>query len=559
MIKQQVRNALATIINHENIVLLAPKNEDHGDYAIHSKSLGQDITPEAFTHELFGRIEKTGEFINFSVSQSVLWKEIETILENKELYGQNDNLKGKKIIVEFAHPNTHKLFHIGHLRNISLGESLSRLLSASGAKIIRANYQGDVGLHIAKCLYGILKREDEMKTLKTLDEKIAFLGSTYTQGNVAYEENTQAKDEINIINRQIFDKDPKIKALWQETRSWSLEYYDKMYKRLGTKFDRLFFESEVTDTGLAITKKAVEQELLEKSDRAVIFNGGKYGVDTRVFINSLGLPTYEAKELGLGELEFSEFGEIDKCIHIVTHEQSSFFKVVFKVQELLNEKKYKGKQLHFSYEFVDLKGEKMSSRTGNIVTGEWLLDEIKTRVKKIFATEETGAEVVAVSAAKYAFLKVDAKRKIVFDINESISIHGNSGPYLLYTFARIQSILKKNSSSVMPNSFRHLEIPALSAGRLKQVQDDNKEELSLLRTLFKFPEVVESAAEKMAPHLIATYLFDLAQKFNKLYESTPILKAKDEERARLLSLIAATAQVIKNGLYLLGIETLDSI
>jgi arginyl-tRNA synthetase len=329
-----------------------------------------------------------------------------------------------------------------------------------------------------------------------------------------------------------------------ETRKWSLDYFNEMYKRLNTKFDRLFFESEVAGLGMKIARKLLAKGILCESDGAVIFNGEKYGVDTRVFINSLGLPTYEAKELGVAELEFSEFGTIDNCIHVVTPEQSSFFKVTFKVQELFDPKKYKDKQIHFAYEFVDLKGGKMSSREGNVVSGEWLINEVAKKIEESFSVEAGIAEKISLGSVKYSFLKVDAKRKIKFDIDESISLHGNSGPYLLYVYARCQSILKK-----VENNTKY-EIPNTKY---------ETEELALLRTLFKFPEIVEDAAENYAPHLIATYIFDLAQKFNVLYEKLPILKAEEQDKQKRLLLVQATAQILKNGLYLLGIETLDKI
>lgn len=554
MIKDQVVAFLREKIG-QPVTLLTPKDMSFGDYAINVHQTGNlnlDAGNSKFIEtlsqsELFEKVEQVGSFINLTINRKLLFEELNLILSEPEQYGKLSK-KNNTIIFEFAHPNTHKLFHIGHLRNISTGESLSRILTAFGTRVIRVNYQGDVGLHIAKCLYGIQQRMDELKNLKTLDEKIAFLGKTYTEGTNAYDDE-KAKEKINIINRQIFEMDPEIKPLWEETRAWSLEYYDLIYKRVGTKFDRLFFESEVADSGLAIAKDALQKGILTESEGAVVFDGSKYGIDTRVFINSLGLPTYEAKELGLAELEFSEFGTVNKCIHVVTPEQSSFFKVTFKVQELLNPQKYTDKQMHFAYEFVDLKGDKMSSRKGNVLTGEWLLDEVKERLKTTFSLDDEKAEILAIGAVKYAFLKVDAKRKILFSIEESISISGNSGPYIQYAYARCMSILKK----VPP-----IEIATLS---LVARNDELKnEELALVRTFFRFPEVIDAAATAYAPHLIATYLFDLTQKFSVFYEKCPIVKAESIElQAMRATLVAATGQILKNGLHLLGIEVLESI
>lgn len=549
MIKDAVEQAITDALpKHTPFTLLSPKDRLHGDYALNSFQLG-DVNIDELVQKLsqnpsLSKVVRMGSFINLFVDTAILIEEVQTICLNAE-YGATQSQKNKRIVVEYAHPNTHKLFHIGHTRNISLGESLSRILSNAGAEVIRANYQGDVGLHIAKCLYGIQQQGEQINTLKNLDEKIAFLGKTYTFGTDAYEKDPQAKEKINAINKQIYEKHPDIMDLYEKTRMWSLEYYDRIYKRLDTVFDRLFFESEVTQSGLSISRDALKMGILSESEGAVVFNGKQYGLDTRVFINSLGLPTYEAKELGLAKLEFTEFGTIDKCIHVVTPEQSSFFKVTFKVQELLDEKLFAGKQMHYAYEFVDLKGDKMSSRTGNIVTGEWLIDTVKKAIQDTFAINSQKAEVLAVGAVKYAFLKVDAKRKILFDIKQSIAIHGNSGPYMQYTYARSMSVLKKDTANHAPVSKNYHAI--------------SSDEMTLIRTLVRFPEVVDDAARMLAPHVVCTYLYELSQAFNTFYEKHPILKAPDEQKVFRLMLTRATAQTIKNGLHLLGIALLDTI
>jgi len=220
-----------------------------------------------------------------------------------------------------------------------------RIFEAVGNKVIRGNYQGDVGLHIAKCLYGIKNSKTNIKKIKSLQEKIEFIGKMYSVGTKAYEDETKAKGEILKINKMIYDQDPEIMSLWKETKQWSLDYFDKVYERLHSHFDRLYLESEVTKRGLEISKEIYKKGILEKSQGAIVFNGKKYGLDTRVFINSLGYPTYEGKELGLAEKEFLDFGELDKIFHTVTPEQTSFFKVTFKVEELIDEKKYKNNNI----------------------------------------------------------------------------------------------------------------------------------------------------------------------------------------------------------------------
>src|SRR3989338_5209884 len=410
-ILENLYSALKKIgVEEKEISLEHPSNPDFGDYATSialklAKNLkknpfqiAEEIKKNFPKNNLIEKIEviKPG-FINFWISTNYFLDYARKITQEIFDFPSFHLGKNKKIMIEFAHPNTHKLFHIGHLRNISSGEAICRILQAVGNNVIRANYQGDVGLHIAKCVYKLKSQSASWRTkienLKTLHGKIEFLGKMYAEGNKAYE-----TDEIEKSNK-----------------------------------------------GTQITKEALEKGILEKSEGAIVFNGKSYALDTRVFLNRLGIPTYEGKELALAEKEFSEFGEIDKCIHVVGPEQSSFFKVTFKVEELLNPKKYKGKQMHHIGGWVRLKQGKMSSRSGVVVEGPWLLDEAKKRILKDFKCDEDTAEAISVAAVKYSFLKNHISAEIAFDFDESISLEGNSGPYLLYTFVRTQSVLNKST------------------------------------------------------------------------------------------------------------------
>ncbi len=563
MIKEQIIYNLKTALEKSGIKdveidLEHPANPNFGDYAtsvalqISKKikksplEMAQNIVKNLPKDEAIEKIEvaKPG-FINFWLSKNFLLSEIGKITQGKLNFPQLYLGKNKTVMVEFAQPNTHKLFHIGHLRNISIGESLARILEAVGNKVIRTNYQGDVGLHIAKCLWAIEKSKFKLDKLKTLKEKIEFIGKMYTKGTRDYEENKKAKEEILKINEMIYNQNQQILPLWQKTREWSLEYFNKIYNRVDTRFNRLYFESEMAKRALDISQELLEKGVLEKSQGAVVFNGKKYGLDTRVFINSQGFPTYEGKELALAEKEFSEFGEIDKCIHVVTPEQTSFFKVTFKVEELLDPKKYQDKQYHLAYEWVRLKTGKMSSREGNIIEAGWLIDQAKKKIKECFKCEEKVAETLAVAAVKYSFLKNSVQNSIAFDLNESISLEGNSGPYLLYTYVRTQSVLKKAKTIVKTFT--------------QPYRESNEEEIMILRTIYLFPETVFQAAKNFAPNLIANFLYNLGQKYNLFYQKHPILKAEEPARSLRLLITKATGEIIKNGLYLLGIKTVEKM
>ncbi len=515
---------------------------------------------------------------------------------------ENDT-KGKTIMVEFAHPNTHKAFHIGHLRNITTGETIVRLLQSQGNRVIRANYQGDVGMHIAKCLYALLELspyKDDVDKMTGINNRVEFLGKAYAAGSKAFEEDETAKGVIKDLNALIYASAQKyarevgrnpgttdylnlvvnhvhplerVYALWKETRQWSLDYFDTVYTRVNTTFDRKFFESECL-SGVDIAKDAVKRNILEDSDGAIIFRGEPYGLDTRVFVNSLGLPTYEAKELALAPMEATEFGKVDRIIHCVGPEQASFFKVTFKVEELLGFVE-PGVQHHLAYGWVKLKHGKMSSRTGNVVLGEWLIEEVKKAIleimdgntsKQIDIDRDCVAEELAIAAIKYAFLKVSTTQEIAFDLKESINTNGDSGPYLMYTYARCKSVLRKAGEAQNPkpniqnkstNSEENsktvenlnLEIP-LDFGTLSF----NEDEHLVARLLMQYPDIVTAAANNYAPNTLCTYLFQLAQAFNVFYGKNPIVG----EHHRL-ALTTATAQVLKNGLYLLGINVLEKM
>lgn len=562
---KNLKSALAKIgVSDQDINLERPSGSVFGDY---STSIALKLTktlkknPMQIAQMIIASLPKSADlikveiakpgFINFWLSDSQPISSLERFSQGKFSFPVYHLGKNKKIMIEFAHPNTHKIFHIGHLRNISIGESLVRILEATGNKVIRSNYQGDIGLHIAKCVWYIKNKTSEKELNKIrqlpLHERMVFLGKAYSTGQIAYDSDEKNKQEIITINGMIYKQHGDVMPIWEETRKWSYDYFAEIYKRVYTKFDRLYPESEFAQRGIEISKHALKQGILKKSEGAIVFIGKPYGLDTRVFINKLGYPTYEGKELALADQEFSEFGELDKCIHVVTPEQKSFFQVTFKVEELLNEKKFKNKQFHLAYEWVKLKDGKMSSRTGNIVEAETLINEANKKILKKFKCDKATAEIIAVAAVKYSFLKNNVFSQIAFDLNESISLEGNSGPYLLYTYVRSQSILKNVTTSV--RSFK--------SGNAAYRQ--NSEEKNLTMALSSYPEIVYGAAKNLSPNLIANYVYNLAQKFNLFYQKHSILKADDVARKFRLKLTMAVGEAIKNGLYLLGIKTVEKM
>jgi arginyl-tRNA synthetase len=499
--------------------------------------------------ELIEKSEAKNGFINFWIKDEIIQERFSTFSKNQNFGAVSVN-SGKKIMVEYTDPNPFKEFHIGHLMTNAIGEAIARLFTASGAEVLRVNYEGDVGLHVAKSIWGILQlRVDMPQESASPQEKSAFLGRTYAAGSKAYEENEAAKAEIVDINQKIYDKsDAEINSLYDSGRKWSLEYFETLYARLGTKFVHYFFESEVGPEGEAIVR--AHPEVFKESQGAIIFPGEKYGLHNRVFITSQGLPAYEAKELGLNKKKFEEYHP-DESIIVTGNEINDYFKVLLKAMELtLPEVAEKTK--HIGHGMLRLPGGKMSSRTGEVITAEALISQVKDAVEvKIKENKELTEsdkenikEKVAISAIKYSILKQGIGRDVIFDLNTSIAFHGDSGPYLQYTYARLNKIVSKAG-----------EIGHAEAEELK-----TSGELQLMRQILSFPDEITRAVSELAPNHLALYLFELANLANRFYEGDPILVDENTARKNSRLLLSATAaRAIKGGLWLLGIEVLERI
>lgn len=555
----------------EEIPIEHPENPEHGDYATSvafalAKELKRkpnelaELLVSKFNPPTGGqnskfldKVQAVGGFVNFYISKEYLLQELLRAVREKKDYGGGAVLKNKRVMVEFTDPNPFKEFHIGHLYSNIVGEALSRLLEALGALVKRANYQGDVGLHVAKAVWAMQKMDVAALARKPIKDRVQALGQAYAQGNKAYETDPKAKQEIVELNKKIFAKDKEIRSLYEKGRKWSLQKFEEIYQRLGTKFDYYYFESDAGKKGLDIVRKNLKKGVFQESKGAIIFPGEKYGLHKRVFINSQGLPTYEAKELGLAPTKYKDF-TYDLSLIVTGNEIIEYFKVLLaalkQIYPALAEK-----TIHISHGMVRLPEGKMSSRTGKVVTGEELIDEVKERARKLAGAydsalsakeKEDVAEKVALAAIKYSLLRVTLGRDIIFDFEKSLSLEGDSGPYLQYTYARCRSIARK--AGIFNFQF------SIS----KQIQNFSKEELAILRIIYRFPEVVQEAAEKYAPNLVCSFAFDLAQKYNQFYNTHPVLQADTKEQKEFrLALTAACAQLLKNSLYLLGIHPLE--
>jgi arginyl-tRNA synthetase len=531
---------------------LTRPDEQFGDYATNvalklSKQLGKN--PRDIAETIAERLrtelaEQVGEvtiagpgFINIRLTDRAL---IDAAL-NREI---PQKYQGQEILTEFGDPNPLKAMHLGHLYTTIVGDTISSLMETAGATVRRLSYHGDVGMHVAKAIYGIgeyiqwdtnrlteleqpeIVIEDTVLTIKTV------IGYLYARGARAFEENEDAQARIRQINAHVYKKDdPTITAIYDWGVKRSFEYFDLIFTELGVHYDKRYLESQATPIGLQSVNEHIGT-VFEKSDNAVVYKGEKVGLHTRVFINSEGLPTYEAKDLGLVELKHKDYPNATQSYIITANEQTEYFKVMLAALGEFD-KPLAEKTHHIAHGFLSLTTGKMSSRTGKVFGAQELLDSTSEAVKAAYPDSPIQREVY-LAAVKYTFLKSRIGGDIVFDVQESVTLEGNSGPYLQYAHARARSILAKVDGN-----------PADIEGSLE------KDERSLLRKLSEYPAVVERAVDELLPHHICTYLYELAQDFNRFYEHNRVIG--DERQIVRVRLVAEYADVLRGGLRLLNI------
>ncbi len=553
-IEKAVAETVKKLFNVEAKVELTRPDEQFGDYATNvalqiSKQIGKN--PREVADEIAKNLPSPDKgllksvttagpgFINLTLSDEALSEVLQNVDKH---YGRNDLHKDKVVVAEYSDPNPFKVLHAGHLYTSIVGDAIAKLFEAAGAKVHRVNFGGDVGLHVGKTMWAIIKElggEHPQKLEKIAkNDRPQWMTDAYIKGNNAYDDDEQAKREITQLNKQIYQihagkdhKSPLAQIYWT-TRDWSYDYFDAFYRRIGSGFEKYYPESEVADLGLKTVQEQLKKGVFEESDGAVVFAGDKYDLHTRVFINSEGLPTYEAKDTGLILQKAVDY-KFDLSVIITANEIAQYMQVVLKALEQFKPDLVK-KTIHLTHGMVKLHGGvKMSSRKGNILKAVDVLDAAAGANHKLSGKEQPA---VVLGAVKYAFLKQGMGGDIIYDPEESVAIQGNSGPYLQYAHARARSILSKKAVTGNPSLVTELE-----AG-----------ERSLVRKISEFPEVVENAVNDLAPHHISTYLYELAQNFNKFYEHNRVIGDK-RENVRL-QLVKAYAQVLENGLSLLNIE-----
>ena len=505
-------------------------------------------------------------FLNLTVSHA-FWREMLELELHKKDYGINPVIESSPgVVIEYSSPNTNKPLHLGHIRNILLGHSMAKILSASGKRVHQVNLVNDRGIHICKSMLA-WEKEGEGETPESSGMKGDHLvGKYYVLYDRAYKAQVKAlvdggkplKDaeaEAPVLKeaRELLLKweadDPQVRALWEMMNGWVYAGFEETYRRLGISFDRTYYESETYKLGKALILKGLEDGVLySREDGSVWANLEDEGLDHKLLLRSDGTSVYMTQDIGTARQRFSEF-EFDSHIYVVGNEQNYHFQVLALVLKKLGYE-WADRLFHLSYGMVELPEGKMKSREGTVVDADDLMDEMERTARQM--SEELGKldgfeeeekkriyRQVGMGALKYFILKVDARKNMTFDPRESVDFNGNTGPFIQYTYARIMSLIRKGA-----------DIPK-KAGDSPLID----KEVTLIRIMYDYPEVIREAADLHNPSLVANFLYELAKEFNQYYHDHSILSAEKEGLIQMrLLLVEVIGQVIESGMGLLGIE-----
>lgn len=581
MAKDQIADALKKVTDHQDIHLETPDFEEHGDYssniAMQIKGQNPRKTAEEIIEKLkkdkkldkiVDRIEVAGPgFINFYLSDKYLADNLSKI---EESYGNNSSGKGKRIIVEYSSPNIAKPFTVGHLRSTIIGDAVANLLSASGFTVYRDNHLGDWGTQFGKQIYAI-KTWGDINKIEKSKEPIKELVALYVKFHEEAEKDPSIEEAGRMWFKKLEDGDHEARELWKKCIDWSLKEFSNIYKKLGVKFTEngglgygeSFFEDKMPEVIDELNKEKLLKE--SKGAKLIFYPKDKY--PPLMIIKSDGATLYATRDLATDKFRLKHYGKDIIVINETGVEQDLYWKQIFEAEQMLGWYK-PGQRINIAHGLVRLTEGKMSTRKGNTIWLEDVISEAETRAydlsrddtrninyhpehksqtKKANLLKHTMGEeearknsmLVAIGAIKWNDLKRDPKQDITFDWDEILNMQGNSGPYLQYTYARTQSVLKKGKAIKKFNNECENTLYA--------------EEKSVLRLLLMFPEVVEKAATTYSPSSLCTYLYNLAQKYNTFYNKHKVIGSQKEEFR--LKLTTAVGIVLKNGLSLLGIES----
>ena len=507
-------------------------------------------------------------FLNLELKNEILINFLELNYSNSDWGYSSTSELNNKVLVEYSSPNTNKPLHLGHVRNNLLGFSVAQILKAAGKEVNKVNIVNDRGVHICKSMlaYQLFGNSETPESSGLKGDHL--VGKYYVAYDKEYKKQIQ-EQLLKGVNQETAEKEapillqvqqmlrdwesgnPEVLALWKKMNSWVYDGFDKTYKTLGVDFDKIYYESQTYLLGKEIVEDGLKKKVFyKKEDGSVWIDLTNEGLDHKVVQRADGTSVYITQDIGTAVLRHRDFN-FDELVYVVGNEQDYHFKVLFKILEKLGYA-WAGKCYHLSYGMVELPDGKMKSREGTVVDADELIDEMLQTAKQTtidlgktadFTEDEANKlyNTIALGALKYFILKVDPKKKMMFNPKESIDFHGNTGPFIQYTYARIQSIFRKHKNSINFNTDLNIEL--------------NLKEKELLNLLSRFPDLVKESAKLYSPSEIANYVFDLCREFNQFYHEYPILKEEIEEkkyfRLKLINLIGVT---IKNSFKLLGIS-----
>jgi arginyl-tRNA synthetase len=494
------------------------------------------------------KIEAQGPYLNFFLNFDEVAKVLLPEIIQGDFFKRKLSVNTPKTMIEFSQPNTHKELHVGHMRNLCLGDSLIRLHRYCGFDIISSTFPGDVGTHVAKCLW-YLKFHYQGEIPK--DRKGAWLGTLYSSAHNKLEEERgtekeeKNREQLTLILKQLEKKEGEYFDLWKTTREWSIELMKKIYEWAGVHFDVWYWESEVDSDSVKLARDYQKKGLFKEDQGCVGVDLSEYKLGFCMLLKTDGNGLYATKDIELARRKFQDF-KIEKNIYVVDKRQEHHFKQVFKVLELMGFENA-SKCFHLQYDFVELPDGAMSSRKGNIVPLESLIENMVKMIKEKYLNRyknewsdhqiEDTAQIVAKGAIKYGMTKIDPNKKIVFDMEEWLKLDGESGPYAQYAYARINSMLIK-----------------LGRSESCDFKLETDQEKNLVSVLMNFNTIAQQATEHYRPSLLTAYLYDLGRAYNSFYADCPVASSTGVTRETRLALSESTALVMKKGLELLGIE-----
>lgn len=536
-----------------------PPNSEMGDFAFpcfilakeqkrNPVEIATELAAKIGPTELISKIVATGPYVNFYLSKpATIESVLKNIIDKGNAYGESENSTGKHVLVEYAQPNTHKEFHVGHLRNVTIGQSLVNILEANGYQVTPVAYIGDIGAHVAKVIWALTTTHQNEEFSE--ETRAKRLGEIYSEATTAIEENPELKAEVDEVQQKLEAGDAELTKLWKKTRQWSLDEFQEIYEELNIRPKKWYYESEVEQPGKDLVKKMLTDGIARKSEGATIVDLEDDDLGIFLILKSDGSSLYATKDLALAYLKEEEFAP-DRQLFIVDVRQSLYFDQLITTLKKMG---FVASLEHIGYDMVTLPEGAMSSRKGNIVTYKGLRDQMiefidqETRArhpdwsdKQVLKT----ATAIAKAAMAFVMLRQDPKTTITFDQQEAMSFDGYTGPYILYTIARISRLSEK--TKIKPKNK-----PELLTHEL---------EFNIIKSLMMYPEIIGEASREYSPAKIAQWTFDLAKLFSEYYHAERII---DEDNPELTSarlfLAQSVAGTLRHALQLLTIDSIDEM